>query len=111
LPAPVTHPGEFTVPQPSLIGVLAKNGCAIEFRRGTRPQPADELRAAGRPTHGPTSTRQSILGSLRSAGGKGVVRIEDRYGTGIDDLWSALTDPSRLANFAEGSHQRRARRQ
>jgi hypothetical protein len=25
-----------------------------------------------------------ILGSLRSAGGKGVVRIEDRYGTGID---------------------------
>ena len=30
------------------------------------------------------STR--ILGSLRSAGGKGVVRIEDRYGTGIDDL-------------------------
>jgi hypothetical protein len=35
-----------------------------------------------------------ILGSLRSAGGKGVVRIEDRYGTGIDDLWSALTDPA-----------------
>ena len=38
-----------------------------------------------------------ILGSLRSAGGKGVVRIEDRYGTGIDDLWQALTDPGRLA--------------
>ena len=35
-----------------------------------------------------------ILGSLRSADGKGVVRIEDRYDTDIDDLWSALTDPA-----------------
>jgi hypothetical protein len=32
-----------------------------------------------------------ILGSLRSAEGKGVVRIEDRYDTDIDDLWAALT--------------------
>ncbi len=40
-----------------------------------------------------------ILGSLRSAAGKGVVRIEDRYSTGIDDLWSALTDPGRLASW------------
>jgi len=38
-----------------------------------------------------------ILGSLRSADGKGVVRIEDRYDTDIDDLWSAITDPRRLA--------------
>ena len=38
-----------------------------------------------------------ILGSLRSADGKGVVRIEDRYDTGIDNLWSAITDPRRLA--------------
>ena len=37
-----------------------------------------------------------ILGSLRSADGTGVVRIEDRYHTDIDDLWSALTDPGRL---------------
>ena len=37
-----------------------------------------------------------ILGSLRSADGKAIVRIEDRYDTGIDDLWSALTDPRRL---------------
>ena len=35
-----------------------------------------------------------ILGSLRSADGKGVVRIEDRYDTDIDDLWGALTDPA-----------------
>lgn len=43
------------------------------------------------------STR--IIGSLRSAEGKGVVRIEDRYDTDIDDLWSALTDPRRLARW------------
>ena len=38
-----------------------------------------------------------ILGSLRSADGKGVVRMEDRFDTDIDDVWSALTDPRRLA--------------
>jgi hypothetical protein len=27
-----------------------------------------------------------LLGTLGSADGKGVVRIEDRYGAGIDDL-------------------------
>jgi uncharacterized protein YndB with AHSA1/START domain len=37
-----------------------------------------------------------ILGSLRSLDGAGVVRIEDRYDTDIDDLWAALTDPRRL---------------
>jgi uncharacterized protein YndB with AHSA1/START domain len=45
----------------------------------------------------PDGTR--ILGSLRSADGAGVVRIEDRYDTGIEDLWSALTDPARLARW------------
>jgi uncharacterized protein YndB with AHSA1/START domain len=45
----------------------------------------------------PAGTR--ILGSLRSADGAGVVRIEDRYDTHIDDLWSALTDPDRLARW------------
>jgi uncharacterized protein YndB with AHSA1/START domain len=40
-----------------------------------------------------------ILGSLRSADGVGVVRIEDRYNTDIDDLWSAVTDPSRLVRW------------
>ena len=40
-----------------------------------------------------------IIGSLRSADGKGVVRMEDRYGTDIGDLWSALTDPRRLARW------------
>jgi uncharacterized protein YndB with AHSA1/START domain len=40
-----------------------------------------------------------ILGSLRSADGKGVVRMEDRFDTDIDDVWSALTDPLRLARW------------
>ena len=45
----------------------------------------------------PSSHR--ILGRLRSADGHGVVRIEDRYDTGIDDLWSAIIDPDRLARW------------
>lgn len=40
-----------------------------------------------------------ILGSLRSADGTGVVRLEDRFDTGVEDLWSALTDPDRLARW------------
>jgi len=40
-----------------------------------------------------------ILGSLRSADNEGVVRMEDRFDTGIDELWSALTDPPRLARW------------
>ena len=40
-----------------------------------------------------------ILGSLQSADGKGVVRMEDRFDTDIDDVWSAVTDPSRLARW------------
>ena len=40
-----------------------------------------------------------ILGSLQSADGQGVVRMEDSFDTDIDDLWSALTDPRRLADW------------
>ena len=44
-------------------------------------------------------TSSRLLGTLRAADGKGVVRIEDRYDTGIDDLWAAITDPARLARW------------
>jgi uncharacterized protein YndB with AHSA1/START domain len=44
-------------------------------------------------------TGSRILGTLRSAGGHGVARIEDRYDTDIEDLWSAITDPARLARW------------
>lgn len=40
-----------------------------------------------------------ILGTLLSGDGKGIVRVEDRFDTDIDDLWSALTDPRRLARW------------
>ena len=40
-----------------------------------------------------------ILGSLRSVDGTGVVRLEDRFDTDVDDLWSALTEPDRLARW------------
>lgn len=43
--------------------------------------------------------RDRILGSMRSAEGKGIVRIEDRVDTDVDDVWSALTDPRRLAHW------------
>ena len=53
-----------------------------------------------------------ILGSLRSADGKGIVRMQDRFDTDIDDLWSALTDPRRLARWLGGDPgpRRRLRR-
>jgi uncharacterized protein YndB with AHSA1/START domain len=62
-----------------------------EVARGTRTkehQMTSNARGSGR-----------ILGSLRTADGKGVVRMEDRFDTDIDDLWSAITDPSRLARW------------
>lgn len=40
-----------------------------------------------------------ILGRLDSAEGKGIVRMKDRVDTDIDDVWLALTDPSRLARW------------
>jgi hypothetical protein len=46
-------------------------------------------------TSNPASPNR-IIGTLRTADGKGVVRMEDRFDTGIDDLWSAFTDPGRL---------------
>jgi uncharacterized protein YndB with AHSA1/START domain len=48
---------------------------------------------------GNTRAGRRILGSLRSADGRGIARIEDRFDTDVDDLWSALTDPSRLARW------------
>ena len=40
-----------------------------------------------------------IEGTLHSVGGTGVVRMAGRYETDINDLWSALTDPQRLARW------------
>jgi len=48
---------------------------------------------------GNTAGGDRILGTLGSADGKGVVRMEDRYDTDVADLWSALTQPDRLARW------------
>jgi uncharacterized protein YndB with AHSA1/START domain len=40
-----------------------------------------------------------ILGTLGSADGLGVVRMEDRFDTDVDDVWSAITEPRRLARW------------
>ena len=48
---------------------------------------------------GNTSGGVRILGSLGSADGFGIVRMEDRFDTDIDDVWSALTEPERLARW------------
>jgi uncharacterized protein YndB with AHSA1/START domain len=44
-------------------------------------------------------TDLTILGTLREEDGRGVVHVEDIYSTDIDDLWSAVTQPDRLARW------------
>ncbi|MCI9870800.1 SRPBCC domain-containing protein [Arthrobacter sp. I3] len=42
----------------------------------------------------------SVIGSIRSLGdGKGAVRMDSLFGTPATDLWTALTDPTRLARW------------
>jgi|GEM_PF-6405619 len=45
--------------------------------------------------------RNSIEASLHSDGATGVDRIKAQYETKVQDLWSAITDPSRLADWYE----------
>jgi uncharacterized protein YndB with AHSA1/START domain len=40
-----------------------------------------------------------ILASLRVQEGRGIARMEDRFDTDINDLWSALIDPVRVARW------------
>jgi uncharacterized protein YndB with AHSA1/START domain len=42
---------------------------------------------------------QRVLGSLHTDNGMALVRIEERLGTSVDDVWAALTDPQRLARW------------
>lgn len=43
--------------------------------------------------------RPRTLGTFRSENSLGIVRIEDRLDAGIDEVWSALTEPERLARW------------
>ncbi|HEX9552344.1 MAG TPA: SRPBCC family protein [Streptosporangiaceae bacterium] len=46
-----------------------------------------------------TGASNSLVGSVHAVDGKAVVRMEDRFSTNPDDLWSAVTDPPRLARW------------
>ena len=46
-----------------------------------------------------TRANTRITGTLQSVDGRGIVRMEGRYDTDIDDLWSALTETQRLARW------------
>src|SRR5260370_4508166 len=78
-------------PVPGLVGAAAEGRA---HRSGAGETRTKEHQMTSNPGAG---TR--IAGSLRSGDGKGVVRMEDRFDTDIGDLWSALTDPLRLARW------------
>jgi len=63
------------------------------------PRRPRNLEERGTRMTGNTGGGLRLLGSLRAADGRGVVRMEDRLDTDMDDLWSALTDPERLARW------------
>ncbi len=44
-------------------------------------------------------TTPTTLGSLHLIHGRGVVRLQDRIDTDINDLWSAITEPDRLERW------------
>jgi uncharacterized protein YndB with AHSA1/START domain len=44
-------------------------------------------------------TSPRIRGSIRVTNGSATVRIEDRYESSIEDLWSAITEPERPARW------------
>lgn len=46
-----------------------------------------------------TQSETRVLGSLHAVEGQGVVRIETRYDAGAEAVWSAVTDPVRLAGW------------
>ena len=48
---------------------------------------------------GDASTGARLLGTLGTADSKGVVRVQDRFDADIETVWSALTDPARLASW------------
>src|SRR5690348_14622912 len=45
------------------------------------------------------NNRTPILGTLASADGLGVIRMQDRFRASIEHAWSALTEPQRLAHW------------
>ena len=46
-----------------------------------------------------TSADPRILGTLHAVDGAGLVRLEDTVAAGPDEVWAALTEPARLADW------------
>jgi uncharacterized protein YndB with AHSA1/START domain len=46
-----------------------------------------------------TRASDQLLGRLQAEEGKGIVRMQDRVDARAADVWSALTDPDRLASW------------
>ena len=44
-------------------------------------------------------TDNDLLGALRADGSRAAVRFERTYATTCEDLWSAVTEPERLARW------------
>lgn len=47
----------------------------------------------------PTTNDERIIGSLSELDGRGVIRMVEIIATDIDDVWSAITEPARLARW------------
>lgn len=79
-------------------GTLAR----LTHRAPAEPPSGRRERAAQDEEHGMTSdapTEVRLLGTLHAADGGGVVRLEDRLDAPAAEVWSALTDPARLAQW------------
>jgi len=74
-------------------------GPSIDARHSGRTFRITETQEKARTKRIWTTGDASVLGSLHSVDGEGLVRMENRLDTGIDDLWGALTDPDRLAHW------------
>jgi uncharacterized protein YndB with AHSA1/START domain len=60
----------------------------------TMPRSTKEYEMASNAGAGPR-----LLGTLGTAADKGVVSVADRFHADIETVWSAITDPSRLASW------------
>src|SRR4029078_1197396 len=78
-------------PVPDLVG--AATGCPAH--RGGQ----GETRTKEHHMTSNAAAGNRIVGTLRTGDGKGFGRMECRFNADIGDLWSALTDPGRLARW------------
>src|SRR5829696_9068815 len=84
------------------VAVGAATGCPA-YRGRPRQKTAKEQHVTPQRTELGT-----VVGSLRAVDGKAIVRMDATFGTDAEDLWSALTDPQRLARWGRAGRRRPA---